>query len=632
MSLLFKLRLQWFRVARALLAVAFVMGVTLFEATPAVGATQANAKLPPDWSAGSWTAGPERYGVSVETDVPITMSDGVVLKADVAWPTEITSGRRASGSFPLILEQTPYRHSVVSRPEEWSAAKNSARGFRPEDRITDHVRYYVSRGYIYVLAQVRGTAHSAGEYGFISEREQQDGLELVQWAASLKGSNGKLGLNGCSYTGLNQYFTAARLGKNSPVKAIAPAGMGAELYREPLFIGGAPTMTGLRNIISPGYSFVLGTVSAAQFTTETLANVMGGGDRAFNNVFWQTRRAASAIEQIVRNGIPALIWSGWQDAYPTTAPEAYVMFQNAYAGRDIWKPMDPDTAATGRYQLIMAPGTHCIGGRGGQRDEAHLKWFDTWVKGVDTGIDSTSTPMHLYEMHSGRWQDGAAYPLIANYTTYFLGANDSLATEAPVANGSKDQIRYAQPHEESATLIYTTASLEQTAMLAGPMAATIFAASSNANAEFIVELYDVAPEGTAVKLTTGALTGSMRELDQARTWKDERGKLVRPYHGFQRATPLKAGEVTRFDIQLQPRLAEVRRGHRLSLQIKTQTEVSGCRSLDQDPENVAFYCVVPTIPQRRSLDGGVYTVYRSAKWPSHINLPVASVGSSGSAD
>ena len=55
-------------------------------------------------------------------------------------------------------------------------------------------------------------------------RQTKDGVALVHWAAQkLSGSNGIVGLDGCSFLGIDQIFTAAALGPNSPVKEILPA-------------------------------------------------------------------------------------------------------------------------------------------------------------------------------------------------------------------------------------------------------------------------------------------------------------------------------------------------------------------------------------------------------------------------
>src|SRR5687767_9239493 len=56
-----------------------------------------------------WTPGPERYGVVRVDNVDIVMSDGVHLLADAYYPTDLVTGLRATGPFPVILSMTPYR-------------------------------------------------------------------------------------------------------------------------------------------------------------------------------------------------------------------------------------------------------------------------------------------------------------------------------------------------------------------------------------------------------------------------------------------------------------------------------------------------------------------------------------------
>lgn len=41
----------------------------------------------------------------------------------------------------------------------------------------------------------------------------------------------------------------------------------------------------------------------------------------------------------------------------------------------------------------------------------YLQWFETWIKGKDTGIRNTQRPMHLFEMGTQRWTNVARYPL-----------------------------------------------------------------------------------------------------------------------------------------------------------------------------------------------------------------------------
>src|SRR5688500_8856715 len=90
--------------------------------------------------AGAWSPGPARYGVGVNEHVPVTMADGTILRADVHFPTD-GDGSPAAGAFPVILTQTPYGKTVGSY-------SNGAGGVN---------RYLVSRGYLHVVADVRGT-------------------------------------------------------------------------------------------------------------------------------------------------------------------------------------------------------------------------------------------------------------------------------------------------------------------------------------------------------------------------------------------------------------------------------------------------------------------------------------------
>ena len=61
--------------------------------------------------------------------------------------------------------------------------------------------YLVQRGYIDVVADVRGAGDSHGSWGLFDPIQAQDGAELVRWAAKLPQSSGKVGLYGSSYLG-----------------------------------------------------------------------------------------------------------------------------------------------------------------------------------------------------------------------------------------------------------------------------------------------------------------------------------------------------------------------------------------------------------------------------------------------
>src|SRR5262245_64620348 len=56
-----------------------------------------------------------RYEVLVERDVKVAMRDGIKLACDVYHPAH--TGQAVTGTFPVILERTPYGKGITSRSE-----------------------------------------------------------------------------------------------------------------------------------------------------------------------------------------------------------------------------------------------------------------------------------------------------------------------------------------------------------------------------------------------------------------------------------------------------------------------------------------------------------------------------------
>ena len=57
----------------------------------------------------------------------------------------------------------------------------------------------MSRGYVHVIANLRGTGGPSGEFGLFDEQERRDLYDLVEWAAEQPWSSGKIGMIGISY-------------------------------------------------------------------------------------------------------------------------------------------------------------------------------------------------------------------------------------------------------------------------------------------------------------------------------------------------------------------------------------------------------------------------------------------------
>jgi putative CocE/NonD family hydrolase len=605
----------------------------------------------------AWSPEPATYGIVEQQNVPVTMSDGTVLRANIYSPS--VNGAAAPGPFPVLLTQTPYGKDT---------AGGVAGGGTGEDA------YLVQRGYIDVVADVRGTGDSGGQFGLFDPPQQQDGATLVRWAATLPHSDGKVGLYGDSYLGINQLLTVGQLGPDSPVKAIFPVISANDIYRDTSFDGGLIDvefgslyvgLTGSLNEVNPvaenpqdpldTFEVELQhTADLASFDLPLLLNTTFDGDQAYDGTYWQARSPVSALQQVVRDHVPAYLVGGWYDIFQRGEPLNFSGLQNALAGRSVYAPMSPSVASSGRYQLQMGPWYH-LTASSQDFDPTMLAWFDRWLKNEPTGIDQTKTPAHLYLLGANKYVDQTQWPPPGlKPTTWYFSAgpsgsgapsqNDGTLTQtAPTATTGADQMFYlpanapcsremdqwsmgafedvtdpTNPNSDPCAqndaltetgpgaLTYTSAPLRQSTVLGGPVDATIYTTSTRPDTEFVGTLEDVAPDGTATPITTGALLGSMRSTDSSRSWTEPDGRMILPYHPYTAGskTPVPAGTVTRFDIEIRPTFAELAAGHRLRLTL-TSSDLP---------------TLIPTEADATNLIGGVYQVQRNSAAASYLEV------------
>lgn len=542
-----------------------------------------------------WEPGPAEYGATIVDDVPVTMDDGVVLRASIAWPTDPATGERAPGRFPVIVEHTPY--VALQAP-------------------VAPIRYLVERGYIYAVVRARGTGKSGGEIQYVSPRDGEDGRAIVDWAAhALDGTDGRVALVGCSYPGAMAMTGAAHVGPDSPLKAVV-AGCNALVpqNRETFMLAGLMTYN-MYGIAANITRLVGSTPSAHRFFHAMEADIEAGGPTAYDRDSWRDRQPLRLTRDIVDNGIPVLLWTGWHDVAETTVLRTYAAFQNAASGRPLQAPMRAGQPIDPRYQVIVGDWAHADGLDVG----IYLQWLETWLKGVDTGIGHTRTPLHLFESGSERWINTAHFPEVPAYAPWYLGANGVLRPQAP-GDGSTDVLRFGDADAPDGRLTFTTAPLAEGMTLAGPIGATLHAASSNRNLVLIARLYDVTADGSAREITKGAVLGSQSELDPNWSWTDDAGRTVWPWARRDRDIFLIPDQVYRFDVALAPRQWGVAPGHRLRFELITQNLPESCG--DEPPQGVPGPdpCRL-TRPQAETLPGGVYRILHGGDTPSVVNLP-----------
>ena len=571
-----------------ILATLVAAGLTPVAASAASAAPHTPAT---SGSTGSWQPEAARYGVSKAVTVPVRMDDGVVISTEVVYPTDPATGGRAAGTFPVLLTQNPYG-TAQSDPTA------------PGD-------YFVQRGYIYIASAVRGTGSSGGQVSWFGERQGRDGAELVNWAAhSLSGSDGQVGLDGCSYLGVDQWFTAAAAGPDSALKAITPFCTDSDFYDDLTADGGIPTpfVAGIAHAEPRGPQ----DDPATDPQSVTIAQEAGGGPRSYDNAYWQSLDIQGLMRQIVANGIPSLSEAGWNDLFPGGDLGDYVAAQNAYFHRPLTAPVTAGEPVTGRYQAIVGPWTHGENVNGTTLESIRLEWFDTWLKGERTGMAQTSTPLHIFENTAAQWVDTAAWPPSPGASTYFLGASGALSSGHPVS-AAAGTLSWA-PATAANSLTYTSAPLARDEVLDGPSDLTVYASSTTSEAELTATLNVLSPTGSVVKQADGVLLGSQRALDPAGSWYGQGLVLLQPAHPFTQETqrPVVPGQTTRYDISLLANFTLIPAGDRIQVVLTSQP-----------PAN--FHLPLTPTPQELSnLAGGTYTVHSGAAAASVLDLPLAS--------
>lgn len=543
------------------------------------------------WPGGAWEPSPVAYGVSEVANVPVTMNDGVQLDATIDSPADLATGRPAPGSFPVLLQFTPYSGS----PNAYS---------------------FVQHGYIDVNVRIPGTGTSGGVLDpFSGPVSRKYGVELVKWAAQLPGSDGKVGMYGCSYPGVQALDVAAAVGPSSPLKAVvaACASTGNDFVNEIFLRGGMPTLTA-GAFAAVGALYGDNQQTDAELTADK-NNMFSGGDLAYERAFWEARGSMGDAASIVHNRIPTLLWSDWSDVVVGGALADYAVFQNAASGaHPVLGPMSPHEYVTGKYQVVVGAGTH---GQG-LDPTIMLEWFDTFLKGEDTRIDRTTTPLHLYEEGSDRWVNASSYPIVARYKPLYLSSHGTLDSRRSLATDASQTLVWGeQPDQAGGAVTYQSPPVAGGATIAGPIAATIYATSSNTNMELIASLYDVAPDGTATKITDGPILASQRELDPANSWYDENGLAVRPYLAQVGDSYLTPNRTYRLDIEITPTEWSIAPGDSLRLTFTTQEPTSQCGG-----EVFTIEPCFNTTPQLATLPGGTYSIQAGPRYPSAINLPL----------
>ena len=378
------------------------------------------------------------------SDVRITMRDGISLDSDEYVPD-------TGCPCPVILVQTPYRKSDSAVGE-----------FNP---------YFPAHGYAEIVVDVRGTGSSEGYWTSFGTPEQEDGVELVNWAQHRPFSNGSIGLAGVSYSAINQFLTVERLAaeqpRNNAVKAIFPIVPMGDAYRDVVFAGGntdtgfIPLWLGLVNSLNtlpaddaqsqPGIALNVASqhlVDVAQFAAPAVADSTLGAyesslpaplqtypDQAYDGPYYRTVDPLSHIQDV---HVPTFIVGGEYDLFQRSEPLLYRGLGLKSTQKKLvigpWYHGNPST------QLTADDGSAPVYDEQGHlmpsTDNLSLAWFDHWLKGMANGIDQFPTT-ETYQIGLNQWRPASAFPYPGTtYQPWYLGASPSGSGAQSLYDGS----------------------------------------------------------------------------------------------------------------------------------------------------------------------------------------------------
>ncbi|NKY46564.1 CocE/NonD family hydrolase [Nocardia cerradoensis] len=628
-------------------AVAAAVTVPFF----APGAQAGPVATGPDGGAAgaAWTAtedGPQQYpNIHIDWDVPITMSDGTVLKGNVYRPADAAS-RPVDTRTPVVVNMTPYTKLVSNLADHAGSVPGLSDAllglFRqidmsgtPLSGVTDLTKAFgggelrnfsvdrqlIESGYTQVVVDVRGTGFSQGEWDMLRQREQQDTVEVIDWASRQPWSDGKVGMTGISYSGINQVQVAEK--QPPALKAIFPVVPGSDLVDDVLAPGGGfgfnfiplwltaintlkwvpdvqSIVTGkfdttwLNDRISDPYTYMDVLLNAY---TNTDMNTLDPRVKDMLNDMSAQRQAWIGDPGRIR--VPTFVTGGWHDLFTYSESKIYNQI-----------PLPP-----GQKQLFMGNTYHLNSGNEYGKpglpprlDVLQRAWFDKWLKGIDNGID-TYGPVTLREQGGGWVTQGGFGPSApaeeaAKYRRMYLSADRSgtansvydgsltaeftgapaRLTVAPglttvcsndaaqatagvlaIINGCAADSRIA----ETDALTFTSAPVAGETTISGPIAVRLNTVQDAADGYWTVTVNDVAPDGQSTVLSSGQLMASLREVDEANSTRSENGDYTDPraYTSLDKRLPTVPGEVTELNIALPATRAVLAPGHRLRVDV-----------------------------------------------------------------
>ena len=551
------------------------------------------------------------YKVRTKETVYVRMRDGVRLAVDFYRPD-------AEGKFPALLAYCVYGKDVQVLPVKQPQGRENSLVW-DGTMEAGNTEYFVSRGYVHVIADVRGCGDSEGEYvGMCGKTDGQDGYDLIEWIARQPWCDGNVGMVGISYLAAVQVYTAIE--QPPHLKAIFPWEVWTDLYTQIATSGGVihPMMYRLYSGrgMDPGQT----NGSGMAHKNHVCATVKNTPPDKLEKL-WKKRLSDPDLM------VYSIYWSCLR--YPTKSPlfadflfnpndgpfyrerSPYPNYEKIkvplFTGGP-WVGMWPDGAfslynnVNVPRKIIMAPLALCDERPWYQLHDEVVRWMDHWLKGKDTGM-MKEPPIKFFLLGANEWRCEHEWPLArTEWTKYYLRSRGRLMTEAARFNEGPDCF-IQQPLDETSevnSVKFSTGPFNRDIEVIGPMAVYFYAAIDQEDSNWHVSVYDVDSSGAKKALLTGGwLKASHRAVDE------NHSKPWEPRHLHDKNVPVIPGEVNEYVIGLSHIANVFKAGHHLEIEIDSMDTMPGglhvCSSkttlhkIYHDPKYKS-YLLLPVIP------------------------------------
>jgi putative CocE/NonD family hydrolase len=581
----------------------------------------------------------------VKKEQYIPMRDGVRLYTITYYPIDSTE------KHPILIGRTPY--SAAPYGDGWMSFGST------------YLKEYIKEGYCIVLQDVRGKFMSEGE--FVNIRpfnpnkktskdidEASDTYDTIDWLIkNVPNNNGKVGVFGTSYPGF--YAAMAALSGHPALKAVSPQApvtdwfMGDDLHHNGAFF------------LMDGFGFYVGfafgaprpkpTTQWSKFLNQpdkdsyayylkmgalpNLTKLTGDSIKFWNELmehpnldsWWRPRNDRQYVSRI-NPGTATLIVGGLFDA------------EDGYGTWNLYRAIE--ARAKNNNKLVIGPwyhgqwgssnaGNHLGSVKFGSntanfyKQNLEIPFFNYYLKGkgnMDTLAEATifftgenkwrrfnkwpsaglkPTSIYLNTNHTLKFITSAVgYDEYvsdpANPVPYNAGVHKERTTEYMV-----DDQRFASKRKD--VLVYKTPVLDKDITLGGPVIADLWTSISTTDADFVVKLIDVFPDGNV-----DTVMNNYQMLVRGDVF---RGRFRKSFSKPEAFIPGKTSEVkfTTTDIA-----HTFKKGHRIMVQVQS----SWFPLVDRNPQQfVNIYKA-----SDKDFIKSTIKIWHSKAYPSRVILPV----------